>query len=81
LALALNGDFILLDAVTRSLLVAFAERIGLSKSAIAGIFQDLTAKARQAHRNLPPPEDEGRDPFTARFTEIVRNGCLRLLAE
>ncbi|MEA2754541.1 MAG: serine/threonine-protein kinase HipA [Aliidongia sp.] len=81
LALALNGDFILLDAVTRSLLVAFAERIGLSKSAIAGIFRDLTAKARQAHRNLPPPEDEGRDPFTARFTEIVRNGCLRLLEE
>ncbi|MGB8841615.1 MAG: HipA domain-containing protein [Aliidongia sp.] len=81
LALALGGEKLMLEAVTRPALAAFGERAGLSKQTIAGIFRDLKSKARQAQRKLPPPGDDGRDPFGARFTEIVRNGCLRLLEE
>jgi serine/threonine-protein kinase HipA len=81
LALTLDGSIVQLDAVTRSSLAAFGERIGLPKPAILGIFRDLKAKARQAQKRLPAPDDEGRDAFGARFTEIVRNGCVRLLED
>lgn len=80
LALSIDGDFVMLEAVTRPVLAAFGERVGLSKATIARTFRDLKTKARQANALLPKP-DEGRDDFGGRFTEIVRNGCLRLLEE
>ncbi len=80
LALAIGGDVVTLEAVTRSLLTAYGENIGLSKAAIARAFHDLKTKARQAEKLLPTP-DEGRDSFGSNFTEIVRNACLRLLEE
>jgi serine/threonine-protein kinase HipA len=79
-ALAIGGAFVAVDALTRPLLTAFGERIGLPKSAIESAFRDLKSRARRAKRVLPNP-DEGRDEFGARFTEIVRNACLRLLEE
>lgn len=80
LALAIGGAFVTLEAVTPPLLTAFGERIGLSKATIGATFRDLRGKARRADRLLPDP-DEGRDPFGAGFTEIVRNACLRLLGD
>lgn len=80
LALSVGGDFIMLEAVTRSVLTAFGERIGLSKATIASTFRDLKTKTRQANALLPKPP-EGRDDFGGRFTGIVRSGCLRLLEE
>jgi len=80
-ALALGDDFVTLEAVTRPLLTALGERIGLSKAAITAAFRDIKSKARQADKILPNPDDENRDPFGARYTEIVRNACLRLLEE
>jgi len=43
-------------------------------------FRDLKSSARQARKLLPDPA-EGRDDFGARYAEIVRNACLRLLEE
>lgn len=80
-ALSVGGDFLTLDAVSRPVLTAFGERIGLSKAAIAGAFQDIKTKVKQADKHLPKPADESRDPFGARYTEIVRNGCVRVLEE
>jgi serine/threonine-protein kinase HipA len=81
LALAIGGNFISLEAVNRPVLTAFGERIGLSKATIAQAFKDFKSKARRAARTLPNPDDESRDPFGARYSEIVRTGCLRLLEE
>lgn len=81
LALAIGGDFVTLEAATRPLLAAFGERIGLSKAVIAHAFQELRTKARQAEKLLPRPDDDGRDIFGARYGEVVRSGCLRLLEE
>jgi hypothetical protein len=69
-----------IDALTRRLLTAFGERIGLPNAVIDRAFRNLKSKARQAVKVLPNP-DEGRDEFGARFAEIVRNACLRLLEE
>jgi serine/threonine-protein kinase HipA len=80
-ALAIGGEHVTLDAITRPLLVGFGERIGLSKAVISGTFTGLKAKARQAEKLLPAPDDEGRDPFGARYTDIVRNACRKLLEE
>lgn len=80
LALSIGGDFVMLESVSRLELAALGERIGLSKATITRSFRDLKTKARQANVLLPRP-DEGRDDFGGRFTEIVRNGCLRLLEE
>ena len=81
LALALGNDYLPLDAVTRQSLAAFGQAIGLSKASIGRRFQKLKTRARQAEKKLPRPDDEGRDRFRAQFTEIVRNGCRRLLEE
>ncbi|HRQ79699.1 MAG TPA: HipA domain-containing protein [Azospirillaceae bacterium] len=80
LALALGGAPISLDAVDRVALTAFGERIGLSRATITRTFRDLRTKARAAGKLLPDT-DAGRDPFGARFAEIVRGQCLRLLEE
>jgi len=80
LALAIGGDFVALEEVTRPLLAVFGEKIGLPKAVIARSLHHLKTKARQANALLPAA-DEGRNPFGANFTEIVRNGCLRLLEE
>jgi len=80
LALSINDNFIMLEAITRATLTAFGERIGLSNATIARSFRDLKSKARQANALLPKPA-EGRDDFGARFTETVENACLRLLEE
>jgi serine/threonine-protein kinase HipA len=79
-ALAIGGTFVSIDALTRPLLAAFGERIGLPKAVIDRSFRDLKSRARQAAKVLPNP-DEGRDEFGTRFAEIVRNACLRLLEE
>jgi serine/threonine-protein kinase HipA len=79
-ALSIGGDFILLESITRAVLTAFGERVGLSKATIVQTFRDLKAKARQASAALPKPA-EGRDDFGGNFSETVRNACLRILEE
>ena len=78
-ALAIGGAFVNLDAVTRPVLVAFGERIGLSKIVIGRTFHNIKSRASQTQTLLPSATDEGRDQFGVRYAEIVRNGCLRLL--
>jgi serine/threonine-protein kinase HipA len=80
LALALGGNFLMLEAVTRPALAAFGKSIGLSQAVTTRTFRDLKARAQKANAILPAA-DEGRDEFGSRFSEIVRNGCLRLLEE
>jgi serine/threonine-protein kinase HipA len=79
LALAIGGDKIALEAVTRPLLVGFGERIGLSKAIITRTFSELKTKVRQAEKVLAILPGEGPEGFISRFAEVVRNGCLRLL--
>jgi serine/threonine-protein kinase HipA len=80
-ALAIAGQKLNLEELTKPLLTEFALRVGLSKAAVDGTFRTLKTKARQARKLLPAPDDEGRDPFGARYSETVRNACLRLLEE
>lgn len=79
LGLAIGNEFVMLDAVTRLLLCAFGQRIGLSKALIDQTFNSLKSKVRQAEKWLPDPGDDGRDRFGAEFTRIVRDRCLKLL--
>lgn len=79
-ALSIGGEFVALEAITREALIAFGERIKLSKATITRAFRDVKQKAKQANERLPQP-GAGWDDFGERFTEIVRNGCLRLLEE
>jgi len=81
LALAIGRNLLELEAVTRPVLAAFGQRIGLSKAFTARTFSDLRTKVVQAEKRLPNPGDEGRDAFGRRFTEVVRNACLRILEE
>lgn len=80
-ALKLGGERVHLEAITRLTLTAFGESVGLSKAAIARAFRDLKTRARNAEKLLPRPADDGRDQFGARYAEVVRNGCRRLLEE
>jgi serine/threonine-protein kinase HipA len=80
LALSIGGEVLPLEAVTKPVLIAFGTRIGLSKATITRAFRDAKTRAQRAQKLLPDV-DEGRDPFGANFTEIVRNGCARLLEE
>ncbi len=59
---------------------SLASELGLATNTVARAFRELKSKARQANKALPAL-DEGLDSFGARYTEIVRNGCLRLLEE
>jgi len=79
LALAIGGDRVALEAVNRPLLIAFGERIGLSKATIARTFTDLKTRVHRAAKVLAIPSGEGPDGFISRFAEVVRNGCLRIL--
>lgn len=79
LALAIGGERVGYERVTRAQLSAFAERIGLSKATIARAWAELKTRARQVDKVLAPPAGEGPDGFVSRFAEVVRNGCLRLL--
>jgi serine/threonine-protein kinase HipA len=81
LALALGGERAAIERITRQKLTSFGEAIGLSKAIIDRTFRDLKTRARQAEKHLPRPADEGRDLFGARYTEVVRNGCRRVLEE
>jgi len=81
LALAIGDDIVALEAISRPLLAAFGERIGLSKAIIAFTFTDVKTKVKQAARVLAIPAGEGPEGFTSRFAEVVRNGCLRILEE
>lgn len=78
-ALAIGSDFINLEAVTRPVLEAFGKRIGLGKTVVDRSFRDLASRLRHSAKLLPQAGDEGRDPFGARYTEIVRNQCAKLL--
>jgi serine/threonine-protein kinase HipA len=77
--LRLGGKVLQLDAVTRTVLEAFGDSIGLPKAAVARTFRDLTTRARQAQKAILKAGDDERDPFSARYAEIVRNQCLKLL--
>lgn len=79
LALAICGNYVQLDLVTRPLLVAFALSIGLPQSAIDKIFDDLRRLTQRAAPLLTPPEAESPDGFIHRFAEIVSRGCQRTL--
>jgi serine/threonine-protein kinase HipA len=80
-ALSICGNRFQLEAITRPLLTDLGHRIGVSDKMIARTFRDLRTRAKQASKVLPAPDDDGRDPFGARYTETVRNGCLRVLEE
>jgi len=77
--LRIGGEVLQLDAVARGVLEAFGDGIGLPKAVIARTFRDLTTRARQAQKSILKAGDDGRDPFRARYAEIVRNQCLKLL--
>ncbi len=78
LGLTIGGNGVPLDGVTRPLLEAYAERIGIPKNATKKIFADLKTKARQAQQVIVPPAAEGPEGFVTRFSEVVENACLRL---
>jgi serine/threonine-protein kinase HipA len=80
-ALAIDGKSVSIDAITRPLLTGFGMRMGLSRATIAGAFRDLRAKAQQTMKLLQNRHGDDWDSFVGRYTEIVRNGCLRLLEE
>jgi len=80
-ALNIDGKKILINEISRPLLVGLGAQIGLSKATIESTFRDLRNRARQAEQHLPQVQDEGRDPFGVNYTELVRNGCRRLLEE
>jgi serine/threonine-protein kinase HipA len=77
--LRIGGEVLQLDAVTRTVLEAFGDRIGLPRAVVARTFRDLTTRARQAQKTILKAGADGRDPFGARYAEIVRNQCLKLL--
>jgi serine/threonine-protein kinase HipA len=79
LALAMNGDFLTLEAVTRPVLTAFGERIGLSRATIASAFRDISKRVQQSWKVLPDAMGANPDSFGARYTTVVRSGCLRVL--
>ena len=81
LGLALNGETFSLDALTKAILTAFGEHIGLSRATINRSFADIKAKVPTAIKKLPNPQDDDRDAFGARYAELVRNQCARILEE
>jgi hypothetical protein len=78
-ALAIGGEVLALDALTRPALEALGARIGLGKVVVGRAFRDLTSRARQSGKWLPQAADAGRDAFGARYAEIVRNQCAKIL--
>jgi serine/threonine-protein kinase HipA len=81
LALQIDGKNLALDAVTRPVLEAFGQRIGLPQRAIDQAFQDLKARVQRAASVLIPPQGEPPDGFIHRYAEIVSRACLRILGE
>jgi serine/threonine-protein kinase HipA len=79
LALAINGDFLTLEAVTRPVLTTFGERIGLSRATIIGAFRDISRRVKQSWKVLPNAMGPNPDSFRAHYTNVVRTGCLRVL--
>jgi serine/threonine-protein kinase HipA len=78
-ALAIGGEVLALDALTRPALEALGARIGLGKVVVGRAFRDLSSRARQSGKWLPQAADAGRDAFGARYAEIVRNQCAKIL--
>ncbi|HEV2652629.1 MAG TPA: HipA domain-containing protein [Rhizomicrobium sp.] len=76
--LAIGDEVRQIEAITATVLREFGLRAGLSKKAVDEAFRDIKTRAERARAVLPAP-DEGRDEFGTNFTEVVRNGCVRLL--
>jgi serine/threonine-protein kinase HipA len=81
LALSIGGSKPHLDQVTRDLLKAFGQSIGISPRAIDQIFTDLHKRIRRAPALLTPPQGEPPDGFVHRYSEIVSRACLRIFGE
>jgi len=81
LALRIGDETVRLDDVNRRLFETFGERIGLPARAVARAFADLRQRAPQANAVLDIPRAEYPIGFVARFDEVVRNGCLRILEQ
>ena len=81
LALSINGHKVHLDAANGDLFRIFGREIGLSARAIEQSFAVLRRQVKKAAPVIRPPDAEGPDGFVSRYAEIVRNSCLRILAE
>jgi serine/threonine-protein kinase HipA len=81
LALLFDGKRVQLEAVTRTFLEQFGQRIGLPKRAIDQAFADVRAGVRRAAVHLKPPAGEPPNGFVHRYAEIVGGACLRILGE
>ena len=78
LALALGDDKPPFDAVTRPVLTAFGERIGLSRRAVNQAFAEIDRGCLRAAKLLVPPMGEPSDGFVHRFADVVRSGGVRI---
>ena len=78
LALALGDDKPPFDAVTRPVLTAFGERIGLSRRAVDQAFAEIDRGCLRAAKLLVPPMGEPPDGFVHRFADVVRSGGVRI---
>jgi serine/threonine-protein kinase HipA len=78
LALAIGDDKPQLEAVTRPVLTAFGERIGLPRRAVDQAFNDIRRGCLKAAPLLVPPAGEPPDGFVNRFADVVRSGCVRI---
>ena len=78
LALSLGDDKPQLDTVTRPVLEAFGERIGLSRRAFTQAFSEIERGCVKAAGLLVPPRGEPPDGFVHRFADVVRSGTVRI---
>lgn len=78
LALALGDDKPQLKSVTRPVLAAFGERIGLPRRAVNQAFDEIARGCARAVGLLVPPTGEPPDGFVHRFADVVRAGCIRM---
>ena len=78
LALTLGDEKPQLEAVTRPMLAAFGERIGLPRRAVEQAFAEIERGCRRAASVLVPPMGEPPDGFVHRFADVVRSGSVRI---
>jgi serine/threonine-protein kinase HipA len=80
LALTIDGRVVALDTADGALFRRFGHIIGLPQKAIDQAFADVRRGVAKAATILPTAE-AGHDEFGARYTQIVSDACLRILAD
>lgn len=78
-ALSIQGKKVHIEEINHRLLVNFGKEMGLPEKAIEQIFSDLERQVIKSSRLIEPSPMDDMDSFKARFEEIVRNACIRIL--